>query len=149
MALSGGSSGLILERINESKGVGRHPSPVLRRQKPKAPNRDVNCVEAGRTGTQNPPLPFRDPEPPIPSFPSHNKALRLVEMDPHLHTAPDACRIWILPPTRLDPTKYPETRPLPPPFPHGPSVVAQVGARGEAFLAGMGFQWFCWATWQS
>lgn len=61
MALSGSSSGLISERINESKGGGVSSLLCFERQKPKAPNRNVNGAGAGRTGTHNPLLPFLDP----------------------------------------------------------------------------------------
>lgn len=124
---------LFLKGLMSPKRVGRPLCSALRRQKPKAPNRNVNCAEAGRTGTQNPLLPFLDPAPQ--SCPS------LVTTRPSgwwkwtpistLHPMPAGSGSCPLPPTPLDLTKFPATRPLPPPRPPWPLVAAQVGARGE------------------
>lgn len=129
--------GLILERINESKGGGGcHLHSVLKRQKPKAPNRNVNCARAGRTGTQNPLLPFLDPlSTPTLSIPLHNEALRLVEMD----SSPLNCTQYPRPgsiPIPLDLAKFPETRPLPPPLPPLAIGGRQGGHTGERGFPG-------------
>lgn len=110
----------------------------------------MNCTETGKTGTQNPLLPFLGSFPICPPLFTTKPFFRLVEMDPQFLNCthpprPSGFGVWDLglPLPLLDLAKFPEASPLPPPSPPLPIGGHQGGYTGERGFPGRGrvFGW--------